>query len=455
MRSLPSLHMVFLATITLAVSAIAQWNPSQGQWRKSHETDVRVMTWNVADALCSTNVKTDTLVNWNGIVRIVASMRPDVLLIQEAGDNSGNGTGSGVDSRPVLRQTIDLFLYGGTDPFRPGSPEVTSYVQKYAPDYDLPFYFVSNETDGFNRNVILSRFPFEDLNGDGVVRYSDIPLVVGDLYAPGGTGGIRGFMFGELELPDGVYAGDLIVGNAHLKSGGSASDLAARLLAAQNVAYFIDHFYNGAGQGIPDPRGKILDSPPATMLPPQQTLIVIGGDWNEDESKNGRRGPAAWLTQAEIDDASGGGDGTDFDRSDMTYDAAANVFTGATSTQSSSKLDYIAWQDSIAWSRREFIFNTAGLTLQQAPPEIADYGMYQLLTALASDHRPVIVDLVLPPAAAPCPTDLDGDGQTGLSDLLLVLASFGTSDGGDADGDGQTGLSDLLLVLASFGPCEE
>ena len=78
--------------------AAAQWNPDMGQWGKEDPRDVRVMTWNVQDGLCSSNDKVEELDNWAALARIVAAMKPDILLIQEAGDNTGNGTGSGVDS---------------------------------------------------------------------------------------------------------------------------------------------------------------------------------------------------------------------------------------------------------------------------------------------------------------------------------------------------------------------
>ena len=55
-----------------------------------------------------------------------------------------------------------------------------------------------------------------------------------------------------------------------------------------------------------------------------------------------------------------------------------------------------------------------------------------------------------------CPGDLDGDGQVGLSDLSVQLASFGTPSGadpsdGDLDGDGDVDLEDLSLMLSFFG----
>ncbi len=52
------------------------------------------------------------------------------------------------------------------------------------------------------------------------------------------------------------------------------------------------------------------------------------------------------------------------------------------------------------------------------------------------------------------PADLNGDGRVDLTDLGVLLASFGVGSGGDVNGDGRTDLSDLGIVLAAFDePC--
>jgi hypothetical protein len=55
-------------------------------------------------------------------------------------------------------------------------------------------------------------------------------------------------------------------------------------------------------------------------------------------------------------------------------------------------------------------------------------------------------------AAQPCPTDIDGDGSTGGSDLAILLGSWGSAKR-DLDGDGTTGGSDLALILSNWGAC--
>ena len=441
---------VVVALFLCPSAAWAQWNPPAGQWLKSEPTDIRVMTWNVRDGICSTNTKSEGLNNWTALARIVASLKPDVLLLQETGDNSGNGTGGSSDSPAVLTATFEQFLYGGAG--------VTAWVQKYDPNFDMPYIFVSTVSDGFNRNSLLSRYPFVDLNGDTKATMSDMPFMLADQYATAGTGGIRGIQWAEIDLPDDVYAGDLVVGNAHLKAGGTASDQNDRRLAAQRTAYFIHHFFNGANAGVVDPFNKILDSPPATSILSPETPVMFGGDLNEDELTNGQKGPAEWITQAAV---AGGADGTDRDRSDMAYDSAVTFFNGSRATfGSSSKLDYICWQDSIAVLRRAFVFNTAEVPQVSMPPELIGFNPNpQLASNWASDHRCVVADFILPRAVAACPGDVNGDNQVTQADLGILLSAFGTCPGdagynaaaGGLAGDPCVTQADLGVLLSNFG----
>lgn len=403
--------LVASAALLTGPAASAQWNPAAGQWGKVDSADVRVMTYNVQDGICSSNAKVEGNNNWCAIARLVAAFKPDVLVLEECGDNSGNGTGSGADSIAELTATIDDFLHGGTDSFNGNTP-VTAWVRKYAPTYDLPFVFVSNESDGFNRNVILSRYPFADLNGDTRSTMSDIPSVTATGYAPGGDGGIRGFAFVEIDLPNATYGGNLVVGGAHLKSGGLAADHDQRVDAAQNVAYVIRNWWNGNGGATPDPANRIADVPAATSVLPSNTPVVIAGDWNEDEVQNGAvRGPADWLTQAQT--VGGTSDGTDRDGTDMTLDSAVNFFSGSDASHSSGdKLDCIAWQDSIATLRVATIFISGSTPGAAQPPEVVGFaGGTSAVTSAASDHRPVFVDLRLPNV------DCNGNGIADSTDI--------------------------------------
>jgi len=433
----------------LATSASAQWDPGNGQWGKTDPTDLRVMTWNVEDGICSTNAKTDSFANWNGLVRIVAAMKPDVIILQVTGDNSGNGTGNGVDTVPNLTTTFDLFLHGGNDPFEGGT--VTSYAQLFDPAFDLPFIFVTTREDNFNRNVILSRYPFKDLNGDTREVYDDIPFIgpSGEC-APGGNGGIRGIQIVEIDLPDEIYAGDLVVMNGHLKAGGSQSDKTQRMRAAQNAGYFINFALNGAGTGLVDPEDNIFESPPITSLLDGFTPLVVGGDLNEDEDRNGQRGPAEWLATGCV---TGGSDGNDRDQTDMVFDDATEPFTGTRTTRGSSKLDYLIRQDSIAGKRRAFIFNSSPANANGGiPPELETFpGNPALASTIASDHLPVVMDMMLELIGG-CPADLDGDGDADADDFFAYLDAFAIDDLGvcDIDGDGDCDADDFFAYLDFF-----
>jgi 1,4-alpha-glucan branching enzyme len=54
--------------------------------------------------------------------------------------------------------------------------------------------------------------------------------------------------------------------------------------------------------------------------------------------------------------------------------------------------------------------------------------------------------------AEPCIADLTGDGVVNVSDILTIIAAWGTPNA-DITGDNMTNVSDLLLVIGAFGPC--
>ncbi len=449
MSTQAKLAAVLIATITTIASA--QWDPNNGDWGKEEPTDIRVMTWNIADGIVSTSQRKNNGFNdWNGLVHIVAALKPDVLIMQEVGDASGNGSGSGADSVSELTTTLELFFHGGNDPFEGGT--VDAYVQLHDPSYDLPYIFVSNSTDGYNRNVILSRFPIADINGDGQAQFSNF-ILLPDEYQDGGNGGIRDFMHAEIDLPDATYLGDLVIGNSHLKAGGSSGDFSQRLEAAKNIAYFLDYFFNGAGTATADPNNRIAFPASSPPVLDQYTPIIWGGDLNENEATNGRKGPAEWLTRAEN---TGGNDGTDRDRSDSTYDNAAHPITGQTGTFSSTnKIDYLLWQDSVAPVRRQFIFYSSGsgMTVDKLPIPVRNFPIQPLSTSgLASDHRPVVVDFMLPLAPPDdCLADWNNDGELNFFDVAGFLDDFAAQNSAaDLTDDGTFDFFDVAAFLDAF-----
>ena len=60
--------------------------------------------------------------------------------------------------------------------------------------------------------------------------------------------------------------------------------------------------------------------------------------------------------------------------------------------------------------------------------------------------------------ACPCPADLDGSGDVGVSDFLELLGAWGPCPPkgdcpADFDGSGDVGVSDFLELLGNWGPC--
>ena len=52
-----------------------------------------------------------------------------------------------------------------------------------------------------------------------------------------------------------------------------------------------------------------------------------------------------------------------------------------------------------------------------------------------------------------CPSDLDGSGDVGASDLAVLLGQWGTAGSADLDHDGDVGSSDLAILLGDWGTC--
>ena len=104
---------------------------------------------------------------------------------------------------------------------------------------------------------------------------------------------------------------------------------------------------------------------------------------------------------------------------------------------------------------RHFGANSTTLTID--PVEAADAGFYDcVVTSLFNASCVATSDPATLTIGAPCPGDLDGDGDVDLSDLATILTNFGVAGGaqpedGDMDNDGDVDLSDLAAFLNAFG----
>lgn len=387
------------------------FDPANGDWLKSDPRHVRILTFNVEDGIgvgVPTTPATSTTIGsaYAYIGLICQALQPDVICLQEV-----EPSGTVPTTQAAVQAWADAYL---------GS--------------SLMHVYVSSATDSYNRNVNLSRYPFADLNGDSTANYHDIFVLPGPGGLPPGTpngGHVRGWAQSEIDLPDDVYLGDLFVGNSHLKAGSSAADQTERIVAAQNIAYWINNALN---------THVALFSPPQPL--DALTPVVLCGDMNHSSVTTG---PVPWLKGW----TSAANDGTDRDNSEMLVAAAAEPFTGSLVTHDSgSRLDYIIVQDSIAIVAEAFVFNSLAAGQNGAlPPELAAVLNGFNASTFASDHRAVVVDLAVPMVI---PGDLDRDGDVDADDAALLvdcltgpLVAAGADCGpADLDADGHVDLRD-------------
>jgi hypothetical protein len=93
--------------------------------------------------------------------------------------------------------------------------------------------------------------------------------------------------------------------------------------------------------------------------------------------------------------------------------------------------------------------------LDGQPRFVDDPGAPDCPQAPGACGDPPIVDMGAYEFQVPCPWDLDGSGDVGVTDFLDLLAQWGSDPGGppDFDGDGDVGVTDFLVLLANWGPC--
>lgn len=385
----------------LAAAPARAYDPTNGDWTRSDPRHVRVMSWNILKGVgagVDTNPASPTEFGsaYDYIGRICQGMDPDIIAFQEVQD------GAAVTVLAGLQAWADQFFGAGT------------------------FVVFIGEGDGFNRNAILSRYPFIDLTGLGATRINMPSIFAGPGgIPPGGDGGLRGWPHAGIDLPDAIYLGDMLVSSSHLKAFGGASDLQQRLEAGQNISYYINFGLNSAT----DPFGIIPGGGPTALSP--TTPFILMGDMNEDEDFNFRDGPVMWLSEWMPAVAN---DGTDKDGTASRPDLATDPFSGSRDTQggqNNRKLDYVIVQDSIVTVVEEFIFDSAQAA-NDLPPQLVGLLGASSASAFASDHRPVILDLLVPQLDG----DFDGDGvQDSLDNCVFVANSNQLDSDGDNLGD--------------------
>ena len=77
------------------------------------------------------------------------------------------------------------------------------------------------------------------------------------------------------------------------------------------------------------------------------------------------------------------------------------------------------------------------------------------LLEVSAEVDAVYIDTFTVNPPAPCPADLDDDGEVGAEDLAILLGAWGPNPGNPADlnNDGTVGAEDLAILLGAWGPC--
>jgi len=117
----------------------------------------------------------------------------------------------------------------------------------------------------------------------------------------------------------------------------------------------------------------------------------------------------------------------------------------------------LTWSDEFRVSQNEHIDPIDLPDMGANHVKLAEYGTG--FCAMWQDKRDGNVDLYMRNNLGPaCPGDVDGDGDTDLSDLAELLAAYNTSAGdplynpaADFDSDGDVDLSDLAFLLSDYG----
>lgn len=403
---LPGRRWRVAAIVALAVTASSRaLNIQTGDYSKNDPNFVRIMTWNVLQHLGDPNEPTTPWTTTqvgspvSAINLVVAAMNPDILLLQECGDINANLTFS----------------------------QVQTAMQQWR-NTNLPGYALVVSTDGGDiHNAILSRWSFTDINGDGRATTIDIPnLTAGPGGWPaGGDGGIRGWLQAEVNLPDATYLGNLYVGCSHFKAGGTSGDETDRVIAAKNIAAYIQYALNQSG----DPLNIIPDASQPPQALNANTPVVWGGDFNTASGQN----PVNILRDNNPADPA---DGTDRNFGSSWRSDVATAYNGTVATyQSGSRLDWILVQDTIASINAAWIFDTGrmpktGNTITQgAPPNMVGLFNNATINSVASDHFPVLVDIQVPPAVFLASVSIAGPGSvnSGQSAQYTGTAHFSDS----------------------------
>lgn len=380
------------------------------------------------------------------VLSLLAALLPacalagDLIPVRLVTLNVREGLGAPTD---FTAQQTGLFLttndLDGDGPNRGLNPDIVA-LQECRSTADLEAF-----RDEYLPGYQFVRIPFGDAGGNFQAYFirPDFVILDTDSYSIGGP---RPMFRVTLDIPGAERL--LTVYNAHFKAFGDSSSQAQRRENADESGIEV---WRDRNQGLD------LDDNITRETEPGNQIYL--GDLNSNNNFDGTldglftsviNGQPTGLMNLPVETLAG--------RNDNGSPRIA-TFPG-----SSSRLDYICLDDELAMrfdadqsgALSQTEINAMGFVYySQEDPSLSNGS--SSATSFASDHRPVVFDVLLAAEATPvCPGDSNGDNLVNFVDLNTVLADFGASGqpgdfAGDVNGDGVVNFSDLNEVLANFG----
>lgn len=327
-------------------------------------------------------------------------------------DDDGAGPNSGLAPDIVCFQELDddFFVH------------LSSFRDEFLPGYEIR----TASSDGFNFNAIVFRPEF------GVVQYQNVS-----------TPGPRNAVKVRLSVPEAEQ--DLIVYCSHFKAFGDAGSVAERTAEANQLGQLAYADLQAGGVNV-----------------------ITLGDYNAHSTISAVDASVQGVfTHSTLSVPTGL---TNLPPESLAGQGIGGPVLIGTFPGSNGRLDYVCLDAQLAaffdtntngsFSQDEA--NGAGFVYWSGDDNGAMSNGNAFATSTASDHRPVVFDVLLPrdPALAnTCPADLAGpsgpDGVVNIDDLNAVLAMWGATvgacQGPDITGDGQVDIDDLNIVLGAWG----
>lgn len=346
---------VFVIFVSAAVAARA-YDPPSGDFSKRNAADIRLLTYNTHQVFIADPSK-DAAFN-----RVLVAISPDIICFEE-----------------IITSV--------------STAQIATRLNTILPNPPNGWVTFAGLSDGFQRNVLASRWPLL------MARTDTIP-----------ASSTRGLTLALVDLPNATYQKDIYLLGAHLKCcTSSGNEDVSRQRSADAFASWVGDARQAGGN---------------ISLPANTPMIGLG-DFN---LVGGPQPGQTIVTGNIIDNAAFGPDVKgDWDVTDLTDLAPTNPLNGTINTWPSttvaptSRLDRFFISDSVTTVATSFVFNT--LSMNAAQLAVAGVQANDTTTNSTSDHLPIVMDVRFAVACA-CRGDVNQDGLVNGDDVQTFVGQL-------------------------------